>query len=807
MQRLNLKQVMSLLVAAVVLLALVPAHSTLPRVQAESRAATKLNADVQVDISCGTTTCTGSTIATSNQTRKLVVSSTGVIFALFWNPDGIWVAKSTNRGATFTAPKKVTTTAVQAEIGISGDGTLYVIWNDAGTVKISKSTNAGTSWGAPVQIATGLDTGMGGAQSVHMAVDGDYLYAIEQNGTKVFVSSNAGVTWVEKSLASRQVFSDIHVDPLTHNIYAFLDNPAVKWYMSSDRGVTWSAEKTTGKSVYFSVGALTNDGTNKYFYMAGSDTNLERINLTDESVETKTVDAAVGASTRSLAADSCGNVVSGNKSGTDLYVQYSTDSGATFSTAELVASAADRSSASINYTNGDVMYLYEKGGHIYLTTYAGLLGGTGSCYALTISRTAIEFTRPGEDQVITLKNTSRTSMTVTSITLSGTAFSKTTTCGRSIPAGGTCTITVSGETEASELLTLVIGGITKTIPVNLGDSASARPTATEVPPTNTPAPAATSTPALPTSTPLPPTATNTATNTPTFTPTLTPSPIPFLMKKGAVGASFVLGLLQNKTLVSWGMNREYQANIPPCCGSGIDDIAVGTNFALALKGGRVYGWGADTLKQVTIPTAAQKDIVAIAAGGAHGMALTKKGTVVVWGDNKFKQATAPKGLTNVVQLAGGAVHSLALKKDGTVVAWGGNADGQTKIPAGLKDVVQVAAGLDHSVALKKDKTVVAWGGNSKGQSTVPTNAVDMKQVSAGNMFTLAVRNDGTVFGWGDNSFKQLEIPAEFTDIFNANAGYSNTILGLRNGRIIVLGDQSNGVGVSRTPTKTATPTP
>jgi hypothetical protein len=75
------------------------------------------------------------------------------------------------------------------------------------------------------------------------------------------------------------------------------------------------------------------------------------------------------------------------------------------------------------------------------------------------------------------------------------------------------------------------------------------------------------------------------------------------------------------------------------------------------------------------------------------------------------------------------------------------------------------------------------------------------------MFTLAVRNDGTVFGWGDNSFKQLEIPAEFTDIYNASAGYTNTILGLRNGRIIVLGDQSNDVGVSRTPTKTATPTP
>jgi alpha-tubulin suppressor-like RCC1 family protein len=104
------------------------------------------------------------------------------------------------------------------------------------------------------------------------------------------------------------------------------------------------------------------------------------------------------------------------------------------------------------------------------------------------------------------------------------------------------------------------------------------------------------------------------------------------------------------------------------------------------------------------------------------------------------------------------------------------------------------------LALKKDGTVVAWGGNAKGQTTVPPNAKDMKQISAGNQFSLAVRNDGSVFGWGSNDYNQLFIPAEYTDIFNAAAGYSNTILGLRNGRIIVLGDQSNGVDVSRTPT-------
>jgi hypothetical protein len=305
------------------------------------------------------------------------------------------------------------------------------------------------------------------------------------------------------------------------------------------------------------------------------------------------------------------------------------------------------------------------------------------------------------------------------------------------------------------------------------------------------------------------TATPSKTSTPTrtFTPTLTPTPIPFLMKKGAVGASFLLGLLQNGTLVTWGMNREYQANIPPCCGSGVTDIAVGTNFALVLKGGKVYGWGANTKGQLKFPTAAASNVTAIAAGGAHGLALTKAGLVLGWGDNGFKQATTPKGLKDVTQIAGGTNHTVVLKKDGTVQAWGSNAAGQTKIPAGLKTVMQVAGGLDHSLALKKDGTVVGWGGNEYKQATVPPGTADMKQISAGNQFSLAVKKDGTVFGWGRNDNNVYVIPAEYTDIYTVAAGYTNTILGLRNGRIIVLGDQSNGVGVSRTPTKTATPTP
>jgi alpha-tubulin suppressor-like RCC1 family protein len=292
-----------------------------------------------------------------------------------------------------------------------------------------------------------------------------------------------------------------------------------------------------------------------------------------------------------------------------------------------------------------------------------------------------------------------------------------------------------------------------------------------------------------------------------------------LLKKGAVGASFVRGLLQNNTLVTWGMNREYQTSIPACCGSGIQDIAVGTNFALALKGGRVYGWGANTRGQLNFPTTSRTGITAVAAGCAHGLALTSTGKVIAWGHNVFFQARVPDSAgKNIVAVAAGCNHSLALLDDGIddglikgkVIAWGSNASGQATPPkTTLRGITQIAAGFDHNLALTSNRTVVAWGGNIHGQSANHKDATGIIQVSAGNQFSVAVKGDRTgkvrgVIAWGRNNYGQTTIPPQ--PYHSAFAGYDNTILGLPSGPIIVLGNQAHGVAVSRTPTRTATTT-
>lgn len=468
--------------------ALVPSAVSAQPVVAAS--ASKLHADIQVNTSCDGAPCSSSTIAEANTTRKLAVLADGTIAATFRAATGVYVATSSNRGSSFSTPVKVTSESQEAEIAASSAGILYLVWGvppaipsptAAATFKISTSTDKGVTWSSPVEIGTA--TSRGQAAPMHLAVDGDYIYALNQSGSTFFRSTDGGATWTKSTLGTDRAYSDVHVDPFNGTVYAFTDDPVVRYFKSTDRGVTFSAETETSVRVTYSVGALSISGNDRYFYMAGSGTNLERIALNTNTVETKTVEASGSfqtndAQTRSLAADACGNVVSGNKTGSDLFFQYSTNAGTTFSTAEKVVEAADRANASINTNNGDVLFLYEKNNNIYLTTYSGVF--SGDCYAVTLSKSAIEFSAPGETQEIIVTNTSSSAVAISNIAITGSTFTVKHNCPASLAPGATCTITVTGKSAGSETLSFVAGNITKQVPVKMGAIAAAKPPVSSV---------------------------------------------------------------------------------------------------------------------------------------------------------------------------------------------------------------------------------------------------------------------------------------------------------------------------------------
>jgi hypothetical protein len=403
----------------------------------------------------------------SNTSRKIAVAPNGDIFVLYKRGGGIYVAKSTDDGATFAAGVQVVLSASAAEIAVSISGVLYVTWSSSGTIFQKKSVDSGATWSSEVTVATGLTGGNGSA--VHTAVDREYVYAIYPSGEKVFSSADSGATWREAPLSANSwAFSDILVDPLTGRTYAFVDDPSVSWFASVDRGLTFSAERQTGKQVYYSVAAISSSEDTKYLFMAGSLVNLERLNLNTNAVDTLAVEAADSSSSRTLAADGFGNVVSGAIVGTAFKYQVSNDFGTTMSTSTAIASSLTSNpsgAVAINQTNGDILFTWSSGGTIFFDKVSNALVG----YDLNLDITSVDFDTAG-NKIVTITNKSATTATLT-IELSNSVFTQTNTC-TTLAQNASCAVTITAATAGAALLKVTAGSVERLIPVAFGASSA-----------------------------------------------------------------------------------------------------------------------------------------------------------------------------------------------------------------------------------------------------------------------------------------------------------------------------------------------
>lgn len=418
-------------------------------------------------------------LASSNTSRKLAVAADGTIYALFRSAtNGIRVTRSTDRGQSFGASVQVAAVNAEAEIAIASDGDLHVAWIVGGNIQHAVSRDGAVSFSTPVVVGAG-------ANSAHMALDGDRVYIIPRNGSVVYRSSDDGATFAQTSTGSAFAFADIFVDPLTRDVLLVADNPSVFFFVSTDFAQTFTGPTATGKSVFFSVGALAVTGTDRYLFLAGSGTNLERIEADTPAFFTATVAATSGSTTRSLSADAFGNVVSGYlEAGTnDLKFEHSNDLAATLAPATTVVTGAARANAAINTINGDILFLYEKSNQIFLSAYSrGLIS-----YDINVAPSALNFGGvPLDEQSsmpITLTNVSTGAIAVTSLTAS-TGFSLTHDCGSSIAAGDDCTVTVTFAPTAlgaaSGALSMTLGGATRQLPLSGTGLPARQPTATQL---------------------------------------------------------------------------------------------------------------------------------------------------------------------------------------------------------------------------------------------------------------------------------------------------------------------------------------
>ncbi|WP_374672299.1 IPTL-CTERM sorting domain-containing protein [Acidovorax temperans] len=413
-----------------------------PQIDAHSAPSVRTSA-VQVDALCGNVACaSGSTVVNPQRARKVVSAPSGVIHVVFKNSDGIWTTKSTDNAASFSSATKISSDFADAEIAASTNGTLYVFWRNTSNVyKVSRSLDGGQIWQPPVTVATAT------GNSAHMAALGNRLYLmVGRSPAGVFRSEDNGQTFASASSGLTVSFADIAVNRRNGTVFVQTDNPTVRFTSSNDGGVTFSPAVTTTASVYYSTSATAALDTGSYmFTVGGNSSKMVRID-TSTGVATVLNNSPVTPSASglaSVAADDSGNVVAGYFPNSGPFsFSISNDLGNIFHSVTSIAGATNGSVA-INPVNGDVLTVYESGGHIYMDAYQnGLVG-----YNLTVAPASLGFADTATDSSSQLdfvvRNTGTATSTISNLMQSGSsAFAYTNNCPVSLPVGGSCTINV-----------------------------------------------------------------------------------------------------------------------------------------------------------------------------------------------------------------------------------------------------------------------------------------------------------------------------------------------------------------------------
>jgi alpha-tubulin suppressor-like RCC1 family protein len=285
-------------------------------------------------------------------------------------------------------------------------------------------------------------------------------------------------------------------------------------------------------------------------------------------------------------------------------------------------------------------------------------------------------------------------------------------------------------------------------------------------------------------------------------------------------------LLANGTVVSLNSGT----NPTPVSGiSNVTRIAAGDNFVLAiLEDQTVKSWGKNDYGQLGDGTTTQRfspvavpgltGVTQVSGGRGHSLALRSDGTVWAWGNNSYGQVgdgttndrLAPiqvPGLTDVVkveavgpfglnaQLNNGA--SFALTSSGALYGWGkaGSYFGQQPNPSDklspevifsspTNPVTDFVVKPDCLVALRRDGTLISWGstyylGRAPGDKTsslVPapvyggTNVISLvsSNVPGSILFT---KQDGSVWTWGGDLFYTMGLGESFACQFVPIAGF------------------------------------
>lgn len=311
---------------------------------------------------------TGNNIGNANTSRNIAIDTTGVIFAAFTGSQGIRVAKSTNRGQSFTASVQVSSTNAEPEIAVGNNGYVYVCWDNGDSIYLSVSTNGAELFSTPVVV------GVGGFEAVHMALYGSNVYLINRLGSMIFNNHNYGIgVFTSVNLPSSYVYSDIRVSS-NGDVYAPTDDPFLRLFKSVDSANTFNQiTLNPGGDIYYSSYSLSEGQLGSYIFAGGFDLAGYKFDLTNGNTTTLNLGNNITDQGRTLFADNYGDLVDGYRDADgDLLINVSYDQGQIFSSSIYVASGGSHN-IDVNQVFGDIDVVYESGGQVYLKVYPDLL--------------------------------------------------------------------------------------------------------------------------------------------------------------------------------------------------------------------------------------------------------------------------------------------------------------------------------------------------------------------------------------------------------------------------------------------------
>ena len=211
-------------------------------------------------------------------------------------------------------------------------------------------------------------------------------------------------------------------------------------------------------------------------------------------------------------------------------------------------------------------------------------------------------------------------------------------------------------------------------------------------------------------------------------------------------SSYLLGEKTKTSIVNKPTENEYLSSMT------IDKIEFQNDYAIALIGGQVYGWGINSSGRLSTCGSVVKypellydklpAIYDIAAGDNHCVAITSGGELYGWGSNSAEQLGGDT-TTRIVDVP--ELINVTDSKDNPI------------------SIASVAAEGSHTIAVAYDGNVYAWGDNSYGQLgddssrlRYPTKVyVDSNKVFSSEKFSAVLTTSGDIYLSGNNASGQL----------------------------------------------------